>query len=206
MKKEIVYVGDPMCSWCWGFSPVLNTIRGRYGSKAKFSVLVGGLRSGSRSPMDESLKEYIQQHWNEVIRRTGQEFSFEILNKPGFVYDTEPACRAVVTMRRLAPDAVLDFFEALHRVFYAENQDITQSAVLAKTASKFGISETAFMQRFGSIETRQETADDFFYIRRIGVTGFPSLLCKDEQGYLPIARGYEDFETLEPKIAALFKR
>jgi protein-disulfide isomerase-like protein with CxxC motif len=25
-NKEIIYVGEPMCSWCWGFSPVLRQL------------------------------------------------------------------------------------------------------------------------------------------------------------------------------------
>ena len=31
VDKEIIYVGDPMCSWCWGFSPVLKRIEAEYG-------------------------------------------------------------------------------------------------------------------------------------------------------------------------------
>ena len=26
--KTFIYVVDPMCSWCWGFSPVLEQIKG----------------------------------------------------------------------------------------------------------------------------------------------------------------------------------
>ncbi len=29
---HLVYVADPMCSWCWGFSPVIDAIRERFGS------------------------------------------------------------------------------------------------------------------------------------------------------------------------------
>ncbi len=27
---EFIYVGDPMCSWCWGFSPALEQMGTRY--------------------------------------------------------------------------------------------------------------------------------------------------------------------------------
>lgn len=206
MENGIIYVGDPMCSWCWGFSPVLNKIRHKYSSKVKFSVLVGGLRSGGSNPMDPSLRETIGQHWHEVIRRTGQEFSFGILQQKDFVYNTEPSCRAVVAIRHLAPEAVFDYFDALHRAFYSESRDITQPDVLAEIAGKFGAAEGDFMQTFASSEIKQETTDDFLYARRIGVMGFPSLLYKDMQGYLPITKGYQGFETLDPKIADLLQR
>lgn len=41
-EKEIIYIGDPMCSWCWGFSPVLDQIRETYGAMAPVRVIVGG--------------------------------------------------------------------------------------------------------------------------------------------------------------------
>ena len=24
--EELIYIGDPMCSWCWGISPELNAL------------------------------------------------------------------------------------------------------------------------------------------------------------------------------------
>ena len=30
MDLEFVYVGDPMCSWCWGFAPVLDRMQKVY--------------------------------------------------------------------------------------------------------------------------------------------------------------------------------
>ena len=28
---HFIYFADPMCSWCYGFSPVMRQLRGRYG-------------------------------------------------------------------------------------------------------------------------------------------------------------------------------
>ena len=52
-EKEIIYVGDPMCSWCWGFSPVLNRIRADYDAVAPMRVVVGGLHAFDADPMSE---------------------------------------------------------------------------------------------------------------------------------------------------------
>ena len=46
-EKEIIYVGDPMCSWCWGFSPVLNRIRADYDAVAPMRVVVGAVYTPS---------------------------------------------------------------------------------------------------------------------------------------------------------------
>ena len=44
-----VYVGDPMCSWCWGFAPALEQLERRYGLPLK--VVMGGLRTGPQAEL-----------------------------------------------------------------------------------------------------------------------------------------------------------
>ena len=34
MSKHFLYVADPMCSWCWGFSPVIDKIDETFGETA----------------------------------------------------------------------------------------------------------------------------------------------------------------------------
>ncbi|MFQ5636915.1 MAG: hypothetical protein ACE5IR_02840 [bacterium] len=53
--KEIIYVADPMCSWCWGFSPVLAKIRQVAKDKVTVSLLVGGLRAGETNELDDRM-------------------------------------------------------------------------------------------------------------------------------------------------------
>ena len=74
MKKELIYIGDPMCSWCWGFSPVLQEIRKQFQDHLAFSVIVGGLRAGTSENLTEDLKQDIRGHWTEVNKMTGQPF------------------------------------------------------------------------------------------------------------------------------------
>ena len=45
MSKEILYFGDPMCSWCWGFAPVLKSIYEDFKADAPLSIVVGGLHA-----------------------------------------------------------------------------------------------------------------------------------------------------------------
>ena len=41
------YFGDTMCSWCWGFNPVLEQVEQGYPELKRITVM-GGLRGGSR--------------------------------------------------------------------------------------------------------------------------------------------------------------
>ena len=97
---KLIYVADPMCSWCWGFSPVIAELARRYNTEAGMHVIAGGLRPGATQAMDAAHKTTVREHWQHVEERTGQPFDYTFFERDGFVYDTEPACRALVTVRR----------------------------------------------------------------------------------------------------------
>ena len=100
-KKELILVVDPMCSWCWGFAPAVSSIREKYAERLSLAVVVGGLRAGNDKVMDDEAKGTIRHHWEDVNKATGQPFDFDFFKRDDFTYDTEPACRAVVTVRAL---------------------------------------------------------------------------------------------------------
>ncbi len=121
------YFADPMCSWCWGFSPVIETLRDEYRERMKIALVLGGLRPGETAPMTAAGREEILHHWHQVHERTGQAFRFEDALPEGFVYDTEPASRAVVTMGGIDPALIFPLFKAIQSAFYAEGRDVTQA-------------------------------------------------------------------------------
>jgi protein-disulfide isomerase-like protein with CxxC motif len=51
MAKHFFYVTDPMCSWCWGFSPVIHQINATFGDEAPIRVIVGGVHPYTKTAM-----------------------------------------------------------------------------------------------------------------------------------------------------------
>ena len=111
---------------------------------------------------------------------TGQAFDMDFFNREGFVYDTEPACRAVVTARRLMPRMALPFMARIQQAFYAENRDMTAPEVIAEVAEEAGFDRAAFAAAFASPETRNETFRDFLTAQSLGIHGFPTLIAGSE--------------------------
>jgi putative protein-disulfide isomerase len=98
MSARLLYVMDPMCSWCWGFAPVAKAlVEQAQGPGVAPALVPGGLRTGG-SALEADHAAYILEHWQAVTEATGQPFRDGAL-PDGFVYDTEPACRALVTAR-----------------------------------------------------------------------------------------------------------
>lgn len=201
MTKEIIYVGDPMCSWCYGFSPVIQTLHDRHKDDVKMTLVLGGLRVGDEHVVDEARLKFLKEHWVEIGERSGQEFSLDILENTGWIYNTEWACRAVVVMRKLAPEHAFAYFGAVQANFYAKNLDPSKPETYADEAVKFGVDRDEFLKAYDSDEIKQETMSDFAWSQGVGVTGFPSVLVKDGDKVGALTLGYQPLENLEGPLA-----
>ena len=204
--KTLWYLADPMCSWCWGFAPVIDMIREDYSDRLSTELLLGGLRPGTELPMEPSQREEILDHWHAVHRKTGQSFLFEGAMPPGFIYDTEPPSRAIVSGSMINPDSTFPLFKAIQSAFYLDQSDVTKTEVLTSLASAVGIDSDQFVALFESNEMRSQTLAQFNKSRGWGVHGFPTLILQDGQGYSQLSNGYATLDELRPKIDALLAR
>jgi putative protein-disulfide isomerase len=200
MQPELFYIADPMCSWCWGFSPIINRIKDKFNDAMKMNLVVGGLRVGGTQAMSDELRKTLAHHWEEVEKASSQPFNYAFNMPESFIYNTEPSCRAVVTVRKLDPDKTFPYFKSLHQAFYAENRDITQTDILLEIAEDTGIAPEDFLETFTHGDTLQETREDFEFSQSLGIRGFPSIVLKDERGLALLTRGYLPYEDLEPNL------
>lgn len=206
-SPHLLYIADPMCSWCYGFAPVIEGLAAHFGERLPVRIIVGGLRAGNTKPMAQSDKDYISGAWTRVNTATGQPFDHEFFKRESFAYDTEPACRAVVAMRNLAPDKALAFKGAISSAFYGHNRDTTSAEVLADIASETGADRAAFLATFLSPDIRNETFRDFLLAKDMGVEGFPCLVAgTGGNDYGLVTNGYRPIdgmiEALEKWLAA----
>ena len=190
---ELIFVGDPMCSWCYGFTPELSKLRSEL-SEVPFSMLMGGLRDG-----DIFDAQKLQKHlgyWEAVEKMTGLPFDATALSQEGFNYTTEPACRAVLSVKELDENKMYDMYGALQQAFYAEGRDVTQTKVIVDVAASLGIDTTAFKDLFESEAMAKATAADKQKASTYGVSSFPTLIVIDKQGHMSQIRGYKKYEEL----------
>jgi len=143
-KPTLWYFADPMCSWCWGFSPVITEIKVNYANKINIALVMGGLQTEELQTLSDSSREEIFHHWHQVAKMTGQAFLFDGALDKEFVYNTEPACRAVIAAGLIEPTQKFTYFTAIQHAFYAENQDVTQLECLQQLAHDCGIDRDEF--------------------------------------------------------------
>lgn len=205
---KLIYIADPMCSWCYGFGPELNALVDGL-QDVPVDIVLGGLRPYTSEPMDAAQKAEIVSHWRKVADSSGLSFVGTALNDEDFIYDTEPACRAVVSARLLAQHAALDVFHAIQHGFYAKGLNTTRADVLARlsvaalNANGVDIDEATFLQTWAAEETIAATHADFLLTQRWGVRGFPTLVLERAGELHLVSSGFTRTEQLVEQLQAL---
>lgn len=194
--QEVIFVADPMCSWCWGFESVMTSLIANLPDTVKVSLLLGGLRSEGDQEWNDEFKEFLRHHWSNVEEKTAQGFNTALLGKEDFDYNTEPSCRAVVTVRELDKTKQFTFFKALQEAFYLRGKDITQTDVIADIAVAEGMDRSGFIKLFDSGEMKAKTKADVYKARSMGANVFPSLVLIDTEGHLCVIKGYKTYEEI----------
>jgi len=199
---HLIYFADPMCSWCWGFVPVMAAVRKIWGDDLPIRLVMGGLRPGTDTPMTDKAKADTKGHWGHVHEASGQPFDYGFFDREGFVYDTDPAARAVVLARRSDETLALALLVRIQGAFYAQNQDVTNFDVLAGLAAELGFDRDGFRERLGDDALKFQTWQDYGVSQRAGVTGFPTLIAGPHHDgtYVMISRGYNTPEVVLPMI------
>ena len=201
---KLIYIGDPMCSWCYGFSPELEEIVTHYKGTLGLEIVMGGLRPYHNEPI-ANMKEFLSHHWEDVGKASGQPFAYGILDRADLNYDTEPPCRASVIVRHLDSDKELAFFQETQKAFYFKNRDMNQSATYHDILTNLGLDVEKFDKLFDSEEYKMAVKKDFERSRELGVSSFPTLLLDNGQDIVVVARGYAKSAAVVKNIDKLIK-
>lgn len=194
-----------MCSWCYGFGHELSIALAQR-PRMRLEIVTGGLRAGGTGVLDDAGKRFRLFHWAKVEAATGLPFNREaLMARQGFVYDTEPVCRAVVAARIVEPGADhLAVFRALQKAFYVNGLDTTDAEVLVEVAAQAlqaqGFSANGLRACFDAETTRKATREEFAQARSWGISSFPALLVWDGAQLVRLVDGFTKSQALVAAI------
>ena len=202
---NLIYVGDAMCSWCYGFAKPLDELLAdpQAAAPLQLALVMGGLRPFTTEPISAERANELAGHWHRVAEASGQPFTQApntAMHQPGFVYDTEPASRATVTVRSRWPQQVWRYFKAVQHAFYAEGRNVTEPGVLADLAEELGLPRAEFAKAFASQQMRDMTLQDFQQSQAWGIRGFPTLVAEHGDHLHLVGSGYMPIAALRDKL------
>jgi len=168
----ILYLADPMCSWCWGFKPSLHALQD-IAPETPIRIVLGGLAPDSQAPMEDSMRAYVQQAWRDVSVRSGVSFNFDFWTHCKPRRSTYPACRAVIVARQKGLETAM--FEAIQRAYYQEARNPSDLETLAEIGESLGMVRKDFLSAMLAPTTQQFLDEDFQLRDDLQVKAFPSL-------------------------------
>ena len=200
-SNTLLYVHDPMCSWCWGFARAYDELIERLPKGMSVVRILGGLAPDSDEPMSEDMKNYLSQTWATIQARVpGTEFNFDYWTECQPRRSTYPACRGVIAARQQGPDWDSLMTRGIQHAYYLNARNPSNNSTLIGVAEEIGLDPKAFEQDLESEETQQTLMDELAFSRKMGVQGFPSLvLVRNKQGYgIPV-----DHNSADNMLAAI---
>ena len=190
---KLLYVVDPMCSWCWGFTEVRAQVSEEF-PELEWQLVMGGLAPDSDEPMDEATKSYVQEAWRAVAARTGAEFNHAFWTECAPRRSTYPSCRAVIVAGESGKSE--EMLAAIQRAYYQEARNPSDTETLTALAADIGLDPAAFEAALDSPETQTQLTEDFALRSAIGAYSFPSVGLLDGDQAQPPTTGWCEASVL----------
>ena len=194
---RLLYVVDPMCSWCWGFTRVRREVSKEFPS-LEWQLVMGGLASDSDEPMDEETRAYVQDAWRAVAQRTGAEFNHDFWTECAPRRSTYPSCRAVIVAGESGKGE--EMLASIQRAYYQEARNPSDTETLTALAADIGLEPDEFEAALHSPEAQAKLTEDFALRSGIGAYSFPSVGLLDGEEAQLIATGWCDAQALADAI------
>jgi putative protein-disulfide isomerase len=198
------YFGDPMCSWCWGFKPVLEQVDREYPELRRVTVM-GGLRGESDQPMSDELAKLVQAAWLRIEQTTGQPFNHALWRKHRPLATTLPACRAVLAARLLDAQREWPFMVGMFQAYFTRAMDPTRRETHLDVAAREGLDVESYGAKLDSPEVEHALQRDLLLTRRFGITGFPTVVLSLGKDHYLVSPGYQSIEGMRRAINAAYE-
>jgi putative protein-disulfide isomerase len=204
--NRLIYVHDPMCSWCWGFRTNFENLCKQLPAGLSVNRLLGGLAPDNDQPMPAELQSKLQDTWRQIQTRIpGTRFNFDFWRDCHPRRSTWPACRAVIVARQFDPTLESPMIEAIQRAYYLEARNPSDADTLAALASQLGLDVVDFAIRLDAAETHDILEQEITQARRMGADSFPSLRLQIDQSFWPVPVDYTEVRPMLETIQSLLE-
>jgi len=201
-EKRLLYIFDPLCSWCYGFSPVVSRLRDATRRRATWELLAGGMVVGERVAPIGQISDFLKRALPRVEQTTGIPFGAafltQVLEDGDLVLSPTEPSRALQAVKVLAPERAFAYGAALQRALYHEGRDITAFGVLSELAEAVDV--PGFDIEYLKTSTWEATQAEFQFVSELGVTGFPTLVGLEGENSRVFSRGWAPYERVREAV------
>jgi len=201
MQDTLIYVHDPMCSWCWGFEPTRQKIFEAVAGRMQIRRMLGGLAPDSEVPMPAAMRSMLQQTWQRIEQMIpGTEFNFEFWQKCSPRRSTYPANRAVIAAREQGDEFDSRMTARIQRAYYLEAKNPSDESTLIELATDIGLDADLFAASLIAESTQHKLITEIQATREMGIDSFPSMVVQKADGLRHIGLNYTQPEVMIREI------
>lgn len=212
MQEELIYLYDPLCGWCYGFGPSLLKLSENEAQHIPISAMAGGMIIGDRIGPVGKIAPFVKTAYKRVEELSGVTFGkpfLDMLFTDGeTVFDSEPPSRAAIILKEANPANALQQAHAIQKIIYEQGLDPNLALSYHALALENGLDPQTFDNKFNDYSYKLATKDEFDYVAQFGVSGYPSLVYKQNDKYYLLSNGFmpydalaDSFNSLKSKIA-----
>jgi len=197
---RLIYVYDPMCSWCWGYRETWLKLQAALGDKLAIEYRVGGLAPDSDEPMPIDMQQFLQQTWLRIEQQLGTPFNHEFWHTAKPRRSTYPACRAVIVAGQHEKEQ--EMLYAIQKAYYLNAQNPSDISTLVLLAEQIGLEKSTFIKEIESENIHSLLMAEINQARSLPIQGFPSLVIENKGNYHAIPVNYLDWESTYQQIVS----
>ncbi|MFT5452661.1 MAG: putative protein-disulfide isomerase [Enterobacterales bacterium] len=201
MNSTLIYVHDPMCSWCWGFEKVRQQLFANLAGQMNIRRLVGGLAIDSNETMPKDMQIFLQETWRNIESSIpGTEFNFAFWTDCKPRRSTYPSNRAVIAARLQGENLDELMTTRIQQAYYEEARNPSDNSVLIELADDIGLNINTFAADLSSDKIQQLLLEEIRLTRSLGMSSFPSLVVDNDGNLTHIKLNYNRVDDLLEQI------
>ena len=190
-----------MCSWCWGFQPVLEQVKQSLPGSIEIRYVLGGLAADTDLPMPQKMQNTIRETWKRIQHEIpGTEFNYDFWKRCHPRRSTYPACRAIIACRMQQPDLEAEMLLLIQQAYYLQAKNPSDLDVLLSLAEQLGLNTQQFTDDIESEVCQNALLKEIEFCRDINISSFPSLVLKQGKSYTSLDIDYNNSKKILNQI------
>lgn len=203
---QMVYVTDPICSYCWQVEPELRKFMAHYDHVMDVRIVMGGLLPSWEGFADEGNNirnsSDVGEHWREAASQYGMPID-------GTVWDNDPITSsyppsiAFKVVQQISGSSSRRFLRSVREAVMVFNENVARDDVLINILDRNDRNGKKVVEDIKTPEARALLEQDLTLSRQIGAFSFPTVILLDQDGNGVRIPGMQNFETYEQALASM---
>lgn len=183
----IHYFYDPLCGWCYGATPLIESIANS--DKFKLKLHPGGMLSAKM--IEPPFRQHILESDQQIKQLTGAQFGHNYVKRVAsseeLVLDSYLPIRAILTANSLKGSSFV-MLKAIQKAHYLDGKSVNQITTLSAIAAQINLDPELWKIEMDAIDRIEECAikNSHRLMNQLGVGGYPTLILENKGRFLKL--------------------